>query len=238
MYKGKSILAVIPARGGSKGLPGKNIKKLCGKPLIAWSIEQAKNSKYLDKIIVSTDDKNIAEVAKEHGAEVPFLRPAKLANDLTPTVDVLVHLINYLESRKVIFDALMLLEPTSPLRDVKDIDNSIIELFDSNADSVVSVSEVQSTHPNFLVKIDSNNDFIIPYIKNFKVKRRQDLEKLYFFEGSVYIAKISIIKQKKTFYTDKTIAHIMPKWKSFEIDDYVDFLIVETLMKNRNSLYN
>ena len=229
-------MAVIPARGGSKGLPGKNIKSLCGKPLVAWSIDQAKNSKYIDKIIVSTDDKNIAKTAKEYGAEVPFLRPVELAEDTTPTIDVLMHLIKYFENKKEQYDYLLLLEPTSPLREVSDIDNSIKKLFENdNADSVVGVAEVESVHPSFLAKFDLEG-FLVPYVGKFESKRRQDLEKLYFFEGSIYIAKISKLKENKSFYTRRTLGYLMPKWKSYEIDDTIDFLIVEAIIKNKNKL--
>jgi len=122
MYKGKKILALIPARGGSKGLPGKNIKPLLGKPLIAWTIEQAKASKYVDRVVVSTDDDEIAEVAIRYGAEVPFLRPKELARDDSPTIDAILHALDFFSDKGERFDLLALLEPTSPLRDSEDID--------------------------------------------------------------------------------------------------------------------
>ncbi|CEO88250.1 acylneuraminate cytidylyltransferase family protein [Syntrophaceticus schinkii] len=126
MYKGKKILGLIPARGGSKGLPGKNIKPLCGKPLIAWAIEQGLASKYLDKVIVSTDDEEIAKVSRSFGAEVPFMRPGELATDAAKTIDVVVHALEFLKQRGGLeFDYLALLEPTSPLRKNGDIDKSI-----------------------------------------------------------------------------------------------------------------
>jgi len=138
MYKDKKILALIPARGGSKGLPRKNIKPLLGKPLIAWTIEQSLASKYLDKVVVSTEDKEIAEISKKYGAEVPFIRPKELAKDDTPSIDVVLHAIDFLE-KKELFNIIVLLQPTSPLRTISDIDNSIEFLFSKNAQAIISV---------------------------------------------------------------------------------------------------
>ncbi|MCX6112252.1 MAG: acylneuraminate cytidylyltransferase family protein, partial [Proteobacteria bacterium] len=157
MYNDKKILAVIPARGGSKGLPDKNIKKLYNKPLIVWSIEQAKESKYIDRVIVSTDSNEIAKIAVDHGAEVPFIRPSELAKDNTPTIDVLVHLINHLENNGSKYDILLLLEPTSPLRKRGDIDNAMKAFIDNykNADSVISLGEVHLENPHAIKTIEN-----------------------------------------------------------------------------------
>jgi CMP-N-acetylneuraminic acid synthetase len=119
------IIAIIPARGGSKGLPRKNIKLLLGKPLVAWTIEQAKNSKYVNKVVVSTEDKEIAEISRGYGAEVPFLRPKELARDDSPTIDAILHALNWFEESGEYFDIVVLLEPTSPLRDVEDKDKCV-----------------------------------------------------------------------------------------------------------------
>lgn len=234
MYKGKSILAVIPARGGSKGLPGKNIKKLCGKPLIAWSIEQAKNSKYLDKIIVSTDDKNIAEVAKEHGAEVPFLRPSELAKDGTPIIDALIHLFNYLKEQKLNYDILGLLEPTSPLRKKGDVDNAVKILVDNyeRADSVISLGEVHLENP-YVMKVVENDYLkkLIPDSNN--IIRRQDYPKTYFPYGVFYGVKVKALLSYKTFYTDRSIPYFIERWQNYELDDIFDFLCIESIMKEK-----
>src|SRR3990172_8434607 len=147
MYKGKSVLGIIPARGGSKGLSRKNIRLLAGKPLIAWTIEQANTSKYLDKVIVNTDDQQIADTAKKYGADVPFLRPRELAGDTTPMIDVIFHTLNFFKNSGTAFDYLALLEPTSPLRADHDIDNAIQKLIsETDADSLVSVGEVHLEH--------------------------------------------------------------------------------------------
>ncbi len=231
MINEKKILAIIPARGGSKGLPGKNIKEMLGKPLIAWTIEQGLNSKYIDKLIVSTDDQNIAEISKKYGAVVPFIRPFGLAKDDTKTIDVIFHALDFFERENSIFDILILLEPTSPLRESKDIDNALEKLFyTSKAESIVGVSKVEGAHPDFLVKLESG--FLRPYKnKDFNVMRRQDIEDLFFYEGSLYISYITSLKKRKNFYHEKTLGYIMPKWKSYEVDDLSDFIIIEALLR-------
>lgn len=232
MINGKKILAIIPARSGSKGLPGKNIKNLCGKPLIAWSILAALKSKYIDEIVVSTDSQNIADIAISYGASVPFLRPSKLAKDESTSFDVLEHCINFYKNNNKKYDLVIMLEPTSPQRESIDIDNSIDKLMASPvARSIVGVARVESQHPIFLVK-KNTNDFISGYEDpDMKIKRRQEISPLYFFEGSLYVSYIDTLLKLKTFYHAKTLGFEMPKWKSFEIDDFDDFLIIETFMK-------
>lgn len=235
MINGNSVLAIIPARGGSKGLPGKNLKELCGKPLVAWPIHAAKSSLYVDKIIVSTDDSQIADIARQEGAEVPFLRPGDLAADDSTTISVIVHGINFLSKIGETFEYCVLLEPTSPLTEGCDI-NRALELLESmrtKADSIVGVSEVVLTHPVFDARINQEG-LITPYVgEDFSgAGRRQDIEKLYFFEGSLYISDIKTLLEKQTFYHNRTVPYIVPKWKSFEVDDMVDLLCIEAIMKN------
>jgi CMP-N,N'-diacetyllegionaminic acid synthase len=235
MINDKKVLAIIPARGGSKGLPGKNIKELCGKPLIAWPIQAAKNSLYIDKIILSTDELQIADIAIQEGAEVPFLRPGELASDDSTTISVIVHTINYLSEIGEIFDYCILLEPTSPLTEGCDINKSLelLESMRTKADSIVGVSKVVSTHPVFDVKINQEG-LIKPYIgEDFSgAGRRQDIEELYFFEGSLYISDVKTLLAKQTFYHSRTLPYIVPNWKAFEVDDMVDLLCIEAIMKN------
>ena len=151
MIKDHKIISIITARGGSKGLPKKNIKKLQGKPLIAWTIEAAKKSKYLDKIIVTTDSKEISEVAKEFGAEVPFIRPSHLATDNSSSFDTIKHALNFQEFKND-YDIVVILEPTSPLRETKDIDNSLEQLIDSpTAKSIVGVCKTEVQNPIFFI---------------------------------------------------------------------------------------
>lgn len=226
-------MALIPARGGSKGLPGKNIRLLLGKPLISWSIEQALGSRYIDKVVVSTDSAKISAIARRYGAEVPFMRPKKLASDNAKSMDVILHAINFYESQDYIFDIVVLLEPTSPLREIKDIDKAIeILMANQKAESIVGVAKLESAHPAFLVKLKKG--FLEPYLnKAYKVFRRQEVGKLYFFEGSLYIAYVESLKNKKTFYHNKTLGYIVPKWKSFEMDDYTDLIIIEAILRAR-----
>jgi len=234
MYKDKTFLAIIPARGGSKGLPGKNIKELCGKPLIAWSIEAGLKSKYLDEVVVSTDYQSIADIAKEYGASAPFLRPDYLASDTATSFDAVKHTIDYYKNElNREFDYIVLLEPTSPLREMTDIDNAIEQLLNSSADSIVGISKTEDQNPAFLVNKDSS-DFISGYQnKDMKVLRRQDILDVYFFEGTIYVSKSDVLLVKKTFYHKNTIGYEVPKYKSLEIDDIDDFIMVEAIMKHK-----
>jgi N-acylneuraminate cytidylyltransferase/CMP-N,N'-diacetyllegionaminic acid synthase len=234
VYKNKRILGLIPARGGSKGLPGKNIRPLLGKPLIAWTIEQALSSKYLDKVVVTTDDTKIARVANKYGAEIPFIRPKSLATDRAKRMGVIFHAIEYLLSQGEKYDYLAFLEPTSPLREVRDIDNAIKTLINNKtgALSIVSVSKVEATHPAFDVLINKKS-LIVPYEGDFsKAGRRQDLSDLYYFEGTIYVSSVEALYEHGEFIHDKTLPHIVPRWKSFEVDELVDLLCIETVMKN------
>lgn len=238
MYKNKNILGFIPARGGSKGLPRKNIKPLLGKPLIAWTIEQALASKYLDRVVVSTEDEEIAEISKKYGAEVPFLRPKELARDESTTIDVILHTLNWFENAGEKYDYLALLEPTSPLREKNDIDKCIELLINNEAaKSIVSVSKLESAHPEFNIVIDKKSGFIkkVNGTTEFKVLRRQDLPDIYFFDGTIYISEISTLKIKRTFYHKLTISYIVPRWKSLEIDELSDIICAEALLKSKLS---
>lgn len=234
MYKGKRILGLIPARSGSKGLVWKNIRPLFGKPLIAWTIEAALKSKYLDKIIVSTDAPKIAKISKKFGAGVPFIRPKKLASDRAKSIDVILHALRFYQRDAQEFDYLILLEPTSPLREAVDIDKSI-ELLVNNTQGAVSiagVSKVIAAHPAFDVMINDKG-LLVPYERNFaKAGRRQDLSKLYFLEGSIYASQVNELFKRRTFFHKRTLGYIVPKWKSLEVDDFMDLVCIEAIMKN------
>jgi len=230
----KKILAVIPARSSSKRLLGKNIKKLLGKPLIAWTIEQAKKSKYIDKLIVSTDDKEIAKISEKYGVEVPFLRPKELARDNSPTIDAVFHAINWFESRGECYDILVLLEPTSPLRKDDDIDKALELFFDNfnKADSLVSVGEIHLENPYITKKIEDR--YVKPLIRNKKnFYQSQQLPKVYFPYGVIYLSKIDALKKYKTFYQEKTIPYFIERWQNYEIEDFYDFICIETIIKRR-----
>ncbi len=228
------VLGLITARGGSKGLPGKNIKLLCGKPLIAWTIDTALRSQIINDVIVSTDCKNIASIAVQCGAEVPFIRPAEYATDEATSFDAIEHAVSWLSECNRHYDYLVLLEPTSPLRDADDVDSAIREMISKNASSIVSICETTVTHPVFMYYKEESLGKLIPFVKNnSRSLRRQDVDLLYHLEGSIYASKVDTLLAKKGFYHEETIGFEMPKWKSPEIDDEVDFLLVEAIMKQR-----
>ncbi len=239
MIHGKSVIGIIPARGNSKGLPRKNITDLCGKPLIAWTIEAAKNSKYLDEIVVTTDCAEIAQTAKKFGALIPFLRPKELATDESPTIEALEHtIIFYKENFGKSFDYVAVLEPTSPLREADDIDQALEMLVNQNADSIVGICRTESSHPAFLVQ--KTPEGRLQYLSDEKTRasRRQELCDFYFFEGTIYISKTNILLKKRTFYHENALGYEVPKWKAPEIDDIWDFITIEAIMKFRSDKIN
>jgi len=227
-------VGIIPARGGSKGIPRKNIKSLLGKPLIAYTIKTALRCSLIDRVIVSTDDEEIANVARKYGAEVPFMRPRHLALDTTPTLPVLQHAVSYIEENEgVVLDTVVLLEPTSPLRDVGYIDACIQKLQAEDADSVVTVCEVE--HNPYFVMLRIENGRYVPLIEPSEpVMRRQDAPKVYRLNGAVYAVKRDVLMERnEIFKTENTKVVIVPQEKSFSIDQPLDFEIVEFLLKKR-----
>ena len=220
-----SVLAVIPARGGSKRLPRKNIMEFDGKPLIAWTIEAAKSSRCISRVIVSTDDKDIADIAKEYGADVPFMRPIELAGDEVTSVEVVLHLLENLQEN---YDYIALLQPTSPLRTTEHIDRAFAELNGRNA--IVSV--VKMEHPvewcNELPTNNSMDRFISDSVCN---KRSQDLPQRYRINGAIYIVKTSEFLKNNSLYTDKTIIYAMSRGRSLEIDTKEDFVKIQAKLK-------
>lgn len=239
MIEGKSVLAIIPARGGSKGLPGKNIKLLCGKPLLAWSLEQAFKSKYLDTVFVSTDSEEIANIAKQYGGDIPFLRPPEIAADNSPTSDAIIHALENFERIEKYYDYVVLLEPTSPLRKPADIDTAIQLLVkNEDADTLVSLGEIHMEHPMIVKKIDESGR-VVPYVENVKkIHQRQQADKAYFPYGVIYISKVSEFKKNLTFYTQRTIPYFIERWQNFEVDDEIDFAVIETIMAMKTEVIN
>lgn len=222
------ILGLIPARGGSKGIPRKNVLDLAGKPLIGWSIEVASASKYLDAVVVSTDDLEIAKVALDFGAEVPFLRPPEFSSDTASGVSVILHALSELRG----YDMVVLLQPTSPLRSVHDIDGCIEAIRNSNASTVVSVCEA-STHPAWTYEID-NAGRLKSFYEVERACRRQDLPKAYALNGAVYAATVRRLCETSRLVDQDTISYIMPPERSVDIDTMIDFRMAELLLRDRN----
>jgi CMP-N,N'-diacetyllegionaminic acid synthase len=233
MINGRTIVAIIPARGGSKGLPRKNILPLCGKPLIAWSIEKAARSRHLDLVLVSTDSPEIAEVAKRHAATVPFLRPAELATDQASSYDVIRHALDYCRTAQGReFDYVVLLEPTSPLREDEDIDRMLATLDERSDefDAIVSIGEV-SLHPSIMKR--RIGDRLEPFWGDLaQTTRRQDNSPAYFPFGVAYIAKTRALLAENTFYTRRCTSFLIKRYQHYEIDDIYDLLCVESVMRH------
>ncbi len=234
MINGRKILALIPARGGSKGIPQKNIKILNGKPLIAWTIETALQSKYIDHIVVSTDNEKIATISKQFKASVPFLRPKELAQDDSKSIDAILHCINWLKGNNEEYDILILLQPTSPLRISTDIDKSIEILFEKKADSIVSVCKTEHNPlwSNTLPSDRRMNEFLKKDLIN---TNRQRLPEFYRLNGAVYAAWIYYVVNNLSFFGENTFAYIMPAERSVDVDSYIDFEFCEFFMKSKNN---
>ena len=230
MINNLRILAIVPARGGSKGIQDKNIKEIEGHPLIEYTIEAAKRCEYIDEIVVSTDSEKIAKVAKKAGAKVPFLRPDELASDTARTIDVVLFTIDQLKLIGQEYDIVVLLQPTSPLRDEDDICGAIEKYVSCNMKSLVSVSEVSEspilmrqivdeTHMEKLLNINSTI-------------RRQDMAKYYMVNGSIYINKIEELNSDTSF-NDNVIPYVMDRSHSVDIDDYVDIEVMKYYVNKR-----
>lgn len=226
------MLAIIPARGGSKGVHGKNIKELCGKPLIAYTIEAARKAEEIDRVVVTTDSQEIAEVALQYGAEIPFMRPSYLAGDDSSAVDVYLHAVEFLEERDGIrADKFAVLLPTAPLRDAYDIDLAIRTMKKNICTTLISVVEADvpvswyyRMNENMVIK---NAGFDV----DNAIKNRQMNCKYYVPNGAIYLLDYRLLKTKRTYYTDDTIGYVMEKRKSVDIDTESDFEYAEYLMK-------
>ena len=229
MIDGNRILAIIPARGGSKGIKNKNITALAGKPLLQWTIEAAKKSKYVDRIVLSSDDPQIQEIAELLGCEVPFTRAAHLATDEASTIDVLVDVLE----RVAGFDVVVLLQPTSPLRTAEDIDSCINLMMQDNAPSVVSLCAVED-HPALVVKFRNENQ-ITPFLPHSSSQslRRQDLPEAFRLNGAVYAAKIHWLFRERSFTAQGSVGFVMPKRRSIDIDDRDDLFTAEQLLSDQ-----
>jgi len=236
MKRGK-IIGIIPARGGSVGVPLKNIRDLGGKPLISYTIEAAIESKALDRVIVSTDHEGIAEVARQYGAEVPFVRPSDISEDVETEL-VLQHAINFLENENVMVDGVVLLQPTSPFRTSKTI-KKCVEAYKNNpdADSVVTVNNIEGFRPEWMLSVNKDKR-ITPYATPFelngkpviKLIARQDFPELHKQNGVVYVTKRDLLMKESLVIGPDAYAEIIPEAETFDIDTETDLLIAEAIV--------
>lgn len=229
MIKEKKVLAVIPARGGSKGIPNKNIINVNNKPLINFSIETALKSKFIDDLVVSTDSIKIAKIAEKAGAKVPFLRPKKLATDKAISLPVILHALEFMEkSNNINYDIIIMLQPTTPLRETKDIDQCLSTLIDKNVDSVISVVNVGGYHPLRMKRIVGEN--LVNYIdQGFEDMRpRQELPDVYIRNGAIYVSTRKTILEDKSFSGKNTFPYVMSSEKSINLDTDDDLRLLKS----------
>ena len=227
------VLGLIPARGGSKGVKEKNLALLCGKPLIEYSIDAAFRSKLLTDVIVSTDSQKIRDLAISLGADAPFLRPAELSTDSALSISVARHALEFMDSKLgERYDAIMLLQPTSPLRSATDIDCAISMLSESDCDSLISISDVGGSHPFRMKRV------INGYLTNFleqgfeDMRPRQLLPKVFIRNGAIYLARTDLVMRENSFGGDRTLAYEMPSERSVNIDTELDFAVANHILSS------
>lgn len=225
-----TLLALIPARGGSKGIPGKNVRLLAGKPLIAYTIIAALRAEGIDRVVVSTEDPQIAAVARQWGAEVPFLRPPELAADTTPGVDPALHALALIPEA----DRLLLLQPTSPLRTVVDIEGILAFQAKHRCPSVVSVAP-SAKHPQWMVRLNPCHE-LKPFLPPVPADTRQQLEPAYTFNGALYLCDRGWLQNQRSFVGPETLGYRMPPERSVDIDTPLDWLWAETLLRQAGDL--
>jgi len=226
MINNKTVLAIITARCGSKRIPNKNIRDIAGKPLIAWTIEEAKKSKFIDRLILSSENENIIQIAKQWDCEVPFVRPEELSADGVSAIRPVLHAVNTLSEK---YDYVVLLQPTSPLKVVKDIDGCIRECVRSYSPSCISVNKIDKRY-YYMVRI--TNDSIKD--ENIKDIRRHNISEMYILNGAVYVSETICLLENRDFISEKTVTYQMPIERSIDIDDEYEFIIAECLL-NRQS---
>ncbi len=225
------VLGLIPARGGSKGVPRKNIRLLGGKPLLAYTIQSALAAKRLTKVILSTDDEEIAEIGRGYGVETPFLRPAELAKDETPMLPVVKHAMNWMEDSGERFDAVCLLQPTNPLRRAQDVDGCIELLIERNADAVVTVLPVPPEHHPFWVYFENETGALrLSNGEETPVPRRQELPPAFHREGSVYVTRRNVVMKDNSLYGKRLVGYPLDRDRSVNIDNAADWERAEGLI--------
>ncbi|TAN63278.1 MAG: acylneuraminate cytidylyltransferase family protein [Magnetospirillum sp.] len=226
MIGGLSVLALITARGGSKGLPGKNIRPLGGRPLVAWSIEQARAATLVDRVVISSDDPAIIAAAVAAGAEAPFIRPAALADDSASSADVAAHALGLLDRS---YDLLVLLQPTSPLRSAADIDACIRRVAeDAGIPSCISVTP-SAKSPYWMQTMDAEGR-LSPLLEVPAATRRQDLLPVYVPNGAVYAVRVEWFLERRAFVGAGSVGHVMPPERSVDIDTLLDFKFAEAVL--------
>lgn len=223
------LLALIPARGGSKGIPRKNIKLLAGKPLLEWTIDAARQANFVDHIVVSTEDPEIASVARDLGADVPFLRPDAFSADDTPGIVPVIHALESLPE----FDWVLLLQPTSPLRSVEDIDGIVTLCIERKALSAVSVAAVDK-HPYWMYRCDDLGRLEPLIAEQPIVTQRQDLPPAYALNGALYLAQRDWLLERRRFVGPETLAYVMPRMRSVDLDTPLDWVWVEYLIEHKH----
>lgn len=222
-------LGIVTARSGSKGIKDKNIRELAGKPLMAYTIENALKSRYIDEVMVSTDSDIYAAIAKDYGAKVPFLRSKCNSSDTAGSLDVVFEVLYAYKRQDQYFDNVILLQPTSPLRTYKNIDEAFELFYGNKADSVVSVCECE--HNPLLSSTLPADRKLYGFIKGENILKRQDLDKYYRLNGAIYISKVSILRKINSFYGENSYAYIMKQQESVDIDSELDFAYAEFILK-------
>ncbi len=229
-----NILAIIPARGGSKGIPGKNSKLLGGKPLLQYTVEAAKESRMLSRVILSSEDAAIMELAKSIGLEVPFVRPEHLATDNSGTLEVVQHALQYFMEQGEVFDAVCLLQPTTPFRERGSIDKAIQKFGEKGYDSLLSVREVPAEfNPHWVFEADNHGHLHIATGEKEIIKRRQELPKAYFRDGSLYLTKTEVVLKQNSLYGTKLGYIVSEGYKFVNLDTMLDWEKAEAILNNK-----
>ncbi len=226
------VLGLVPARGGSVGVPRKNIRLLHGKPLLFYTAECAAKARSLARVVLTTDDEEIADVGRSAGLEVPFLRPAELSRGDTPSLPVAQHAVRFLEAQGDRFDAVCLLQPTSPLRDPSDIDGAVDLLERTGADSVISFVDVGEKHPARMKVVEADGRVVDPpFAESVEGQRRQDLPKLYLRDGSIYLTRRDVLMERGSFKGDDCRAFLVPAERAVNIDTPWDLFLAEQALR-------
>ena len=232
----KKYLGVIPARGGSKGIPKKNIRAMNGKPLIVYTIEAANaaiEAGALDRCIVSTDSTEIAEISRNFGAEVPFIRPDYLSGDTIKSVDVILHALEFMEEQGEHYDAVITLQPTSPLRTSLDLIEGIRMFDEKSSDSLIAVYEDVKANGFNYYRMGPNHEGLAEHKEHNTGIRRQEMKPMYVRNGALYISSIELLKERKLIIGDVPLLYVMPKERSIDVDSMMDFAYIEMIMKSK-----